>query len=119
MQVDGPPLFLETSTAQTIAVALHELTTNAAKYGALSVPEGRVEIAWSHKADEHLTLRWTETGGPAVEPPTRKGFGTRVMEAMVKSQLQGEIRFDWRSEGLVCEIKTDDGVADTLPRIGP
>jgi two-component sensor histidine kinase len=100
-------------------VALHELTTNAAKYGALSVPEGRVEIAWSHKADEHFTLRWTETGGPAVEPPTRKGFGTRGMEAMVKSQLQGEIRFDWRSEGLACEIKTNNGVADTLPRIGP
>ena len=119
VRVDGPPLFLETSTAQTIAVALHELTTNAAKYGALSVPEGRVEIAWSHKADEHFTLRWTETGGPAVEPPTRKGFGTRVMEAMVKSQLQGEIRFDWRSEGLACEIKTNNGVADTLPRIGP
>ena len=93
-----------------MAVAVHELTTNAAKYGALSVPEGRVEIAWSYKAGEPLTLRWTETGGPAVKPPTRQGFGTRVMEAMVQSQLNGKIGFDWRSEGLVCEIEADNGV---------
>ena len=118
VRADGPPLFLETTTAQTIAVALHELTTNAAKYGSLSVPDGRVQIEWSHKGGENLMLRWTETGGPAVQPPTRKGFGTRVMEAMVQSQLKGEIRFDWRSEGLVCEIKTEDGVAQP-PRLGP
>ena len=110
VQIDGPALFLETDTAQTIAVALHELTTNAAKYGSLSVPEGRVRITWSHDAGENLTLRWTETGGPPVEKPTRKGFGTRVMEAMVQGQLKGDIRFDWRAEGLVCEIRSEDGV---------
>ena len=110
VQVSGPPLFLETVTAQTIAVAVHELITNAAKYGALSVPKGRVRIEWSHKAGEHLTLRWTETGGPPVSPPTRKGFGTRVMEAMVKTQINGEIRFNWQPQGLVCEIKTCQGV---------
>jgi PAS domain S-box-containing protein len=119
IKVDGPPLFLETNTAQTMAVAVHELTTNAAKYGALSVPEGRVEIAWSHKAGQPLVLRWTEAGGPAVKPPTRQGFGTRVMEAMVQSQLNGKIRFDWRSEGLVCEIETDDGITSTPPRMTP
>src|SRR5262245_23000417 len=119
VRIDGPPLFLETNTAQAIAVAVHELTTNAAKYGALSVPEGRVEIAWSHAAGEPLALRWIETGGPPVRPPTRKGFGTRVMEAMVRGQLSGSIRFDWRSKGLVCEITTDSGITPTPTRGTP
>jgi two-component sensor histidine kinase len=119
VKVEGPSLFLETDTAQTIAVAVHELTTNAAKYGALSVPTGRIEITWSRAAGEPLLLRWSETGGPKVSPPTRKGFGTRVMEAMVRSQLNGSIRFDWRSTGLVCEIETDNGVSPTSPRMTP
>ena len=86
-RIDGPNLLLEPNTAQTIAVALHELSTNAAKYGALSVPEGHVQIKWSHATDGRLILRWTETGGPAVHPPTRKGFGTRVMDGMMRGQL--------------------------------
>jgi PAS domain S-box-containing protein len=102
-RIDGPNLLLEPNTAQTITVALHELATNAAKYGALSVPEGHVHIKWSHTADGRLVLRWTETGGPPVEPPTRRGFGTRVMDGMIR-QLKGEMRFDWRTEGLTCEI---------------
>jgi PAS domain S-box-containing protein len=104
VRIDGPNLSLEPNTAQTIAVALHELSTNAAKYGALSVPEGHVQIKWSLAADGRLILRWTETGGPALKPPTRKGFGTRVMDGMTRGQLKGEMRFDWRAEGLACEI---------------
>jgi PAS domain S-box-containing protein len=119
VRVEGPPLFLETNTAQTIAVALHELTTNSAKYGSLSVPAGRVHIEWSHQSGESLTLRWIETGGPPVQPPTRKGFGTRVMEAMVQGQLSGDIRFDWCSTGLICEIKADKGVAPASQRGAP
>jgi PAS domain S-box-containing protein len=103
VRIEGPNLLLEPGTAQTIAVALHELATNAAKYGALSVPEGHVRIKWSDRADGWLVLRWTETGGPPVEPPTRRGFGTRVMDGMIR-QLKGELRFDWRAEGLACEI---------------
>ena len=64
-------------------------------------------------------LRWTETGGPPVKQPTRKGFGTRVMEAMVQGQLKGDIRFDWRSDGLVCEIEAGSGFTETLPRMAP
>ena len=90
--------------AQAIAVTLHELATNAAKYGALSVPDGHVQVEWSRAPDGRLVLRWTETGGPPVEPPTRRGFGTRVMESMIRGQLKGEMRFDWRAEGLACEI---------------
>jgi PAS domain S-box-containing protein len=104
LQIDGPRLLLEPNTAQTIAVTLHELATNAAKYGALSVATGHVQVEWSCAADGRLVLRWTEAGGPLVKPPTRRGFGTRVMEGMIRGQLKGEMRFDWRAEGLVCEI---------------
>lgn len=102
-RIDGPNLLLEPSMAQTIAVTLHELATNAAKYGALSVPSGYVQVEWSRAADGRIVLRWTETGGPPVKFPERKGFGTRVMEGTIR-QLKGEVRFDWRAEGLVFEI---------------
>jgi two-component sensor histidine kinase len=104
VRIAGADLLLEPNTAQIIAVMLHELATNAAKYGALSVPEDRVHIEWSRASDGRLVLRWNETGGPPVEPPTRRGFGTRVMEGMIRGQLNGEMRFDWRAEGLACEI---------------
>jgi len=103
-RIDGPNVLLETGTAQTIAVFLHELATNAAKYGALSVPEGRVEVQWSRAADGRLVLRWTEMDGPPVEPPSRQGFGTRVMGAMIRGQLKGEVDFAWHAGGLACEI---------------
>ena len=104
MRIDGPSVMLEPNTAQTIAISLHELATNAAKYGSLSVAEGRVEIAWSRTADGRLSLRWIELGGPRATPPTHRGFGTRVMENIIVGQLKGEMRFDWRDQGLACEI---------------
>jgi two-component sensor histidine kinase len=104
VQIGGPKVLLESNTAQAIAVTLHELATNAAKYGALSVPDGRVHVEWSRGAGERLVLCWTETGCPFVEPPTRKGYGTRVMESIIRGPPNGEVRFDWRAEGLACEI---------------
>jgi two-component sensor histidine kinase len=94
---------LEPEVAQSVAVILHELATNAAKYGALAAAQGSVQVEWSRAADERLVLRWTETGGPQVNAPARKGFGSRVMQAMVRAQ-NGEMQFDWRAEGLACEI---------------
>jgi two-component sensor histidine kinase len=102
--INGPAVTLKPDLAQAIAVALHELATNAAKYGALSVPEGRVRLEWWRAADERVVLRWTEAGGPPVTPPTRKGFGTHVMEAMISGHVGGDVRLDWRAEGLACEI---------------
>jgi two-component sensor histidine kinase len=93
---------LEPDTAQAIAVALHELATNAPKYGSLS-GKGQVELKWQHSPDGQLILHWTEIGGPAVQTPTRRGFGTRAIEGMT-GQLKGWAKFDWRPEGLVCEI---------------
>ena len=103
VRIEGPAVVLEPSRAQTIAISLHELATNAAKYGSLSAAGGRVEIAWSLTADGRLSLRWIESGGPTLTPPTHRGFGTRVMENMI-GQLRGEVRFDWRDQGLACEI---------------
>jgi two-component sensor histidine kinase len=84
-------------------VALHKLATNAAKYGALSVAEGRVRIEWS-AGDGRLVLRRTETGGPPVNPPTRKGFGTGVLETMIRAGMKGRVQLDWHPERLACEI---------------
>jgi PAS domain S-box-containing protein len=103
VRIDGPQVLLEPDTAQAVAITLHELATNAAKYGALSTANGHIDLKWSHEANGRLNLRWIETGGPTVEPPTRRGFGGRVIEQMI-GQLKGESRFDWRAEGLVCEI---------------
>ena len=101
--IDGPAVLLEPSAAQAIAVIFHELATNAAKYGALSVKDGRVLIAWDHSANGSLILNWTETGGPTVAVPAHEGFGRRVMKAMTR-QANGEMRLDWRPAGIVCEI---------------
>jgi len=101
--IEGPTVLLEPNTAQAFAVSLHELATNAAKYGSLSGKEGQVSVKWIHGAGRKLVLRWTETGGPPVEPPTRKGFGSRVIVGMIE-QLKGAVRFDWRPAGLVCEM---------------
>jgi PAS domain S-box-containing protein len=104
VRIDGIPIVLEPNTAQTIAISLHELATNSAKYGSLSVPDGRVEITWYRTADGRLSLRWIEAGGPTVTPPTHRGFGTSIIENIIAGQLRGEVRFDWRDEGLTCEI---------------
>jgi PAS domain S-box-containing protein len=101
--IDGPQILLEPGVAQAIAVTLHELATNAAKYGALRQPNGQVHLEWSDSSDGQLRLRWTETGGPAVQEPARRGVGSRIIDGMI-TQLKGNARFDWRKDGLVCEI---------------
>jgi two-component sensor histidine kinase len=103
VRIDGPQVLLKPDIAQAVAMILHELATNAAKYGALSMAGGQIDLKWVHEADGRLIVRWTELGGPEVQTPTRKGFGTRVIDAMI-GQLKGKARFDWRVAGLVCEV---------------
>lgn len=103
VHIDGPDLILETDAAQAIAIAMHELTTNAAKYGALSTPEGRINVEWSQSAGE-LIIHWVESGGPTVAPPSRRGFGTNIIERMVQDKLTGTVKFDWRNTGLFCTL---------------
>jgi two-component sensor histidine kinase len=99
----GSEVQLQPATAQTLALALHELVTNSAKYGALSAMSGRVSIRWEMQGDV-LALDWEETGGPQVQEPTSRGFGTRSVIASIESQLGGQALFDWRSEGLICRL---------------
>ncbi|PDT90564.1 two-component system response regulator protein-glutamate methylesterase [Bradyrhizobium sp. Y36] len=100
----GPKVQLLPTTAQTLALALHELFTNSAKYGALSTRSGRLAIGWQVE-DQLLTLSWEESGGPLVMTPKSRGFGTRSLLASVESQLGGQAQFDWRAEGLLCRLE--------------
>jgi PAS domain S-box-containing protein len=104
VRIAGPTVMLEPNTAQAIAISLHELATNAAKYGSLSAADGDVEIAWSCTAGGQLSLRWAESGGPIVVPPTHRGCGTRIIENIIGGQPGAQVRFDWRAPGLTCEI---------------
>jgi two-component sensor histidine kinase/CheY-like chemotaxis protein len=101
--LSGPEIQLLPATAQTVALALHELITNSAKYGALSAQSGRLKVDWENQAGP-LKIVWAETGGPRVEKPTTRGFGTRSVIASIESQLGGKAEFDWRPEGLVCRL---------------
>jgi PAS domain S-box-containing protein len=103
VRINGPQVLLEPNAAQSIAVALHELATNAAKYGALSSADGHVDLTWTHSVDGRLDVCWAESGGPTVQAPTRRGFGTLVIQQIV-GQLKGELRFDWHPSGVVCDI---------------
>jgi len=101
--LDGPPVMLAPKQAVSIAMALHELATNAVKYGALSVPGGRVELVWH--CNGGLTLRWQEIGGPPVKPPARRGFGTRMIEKALAYELGGTVQLDFASAGVCCTIQ--------------
>jgi two-component sensor histidine kinase len=89
-------------------MALHELATNAMKYGALSTPEGRVHVAWDLAPDPgaaRLDLTWTERGGPPVKPPTSRGFGSRLIERGLAAELSGSATIDFHTDGVVCRIR--------------
>jgi two-component sensor histidine kinase len=89
-------------------MTFHELATNAAKYGALSAPAGRVEIVWTVVTDgtrsRRLNLRWAERNGPTVAAPLARGFGSRLIEQSITQQLDGQVKLRFEPEGLVCEI---------------
>jgi PAS domain S-box-containing protein len=113
LSIEGPAVFLKPETAQIIALVLHELATNAVKYGALSDPAGKVSLSWQCAQNE-LSLQWVETGGPKVSPPTTKGYGTKVITASIQQQLNGKATFDWRPDGLTfaMSISIDGAAAD-------
>jgi PAS domain S-box-containing protein len=106
VRLDGPPVMVSAEAAQPLAMALHELATNATKYGALSLPGGRVAVTWKVvPASREFLLDWAETQGPPVAgPPERRGFGSRVLEATLQ-QLGGTATLAWRAEGVVCTFR--------------
>jgi len=101
--IEGDPVALSPAAAQAFAMAVHELATNAGKYGALSAPEGTVGVRWV-RAGEDLVMTWHESGGPRVRASGETGFGLRVITLAIGDQLGGKVKFDWRPEGLRVEL---------------
>jgi PAS domain S-box-containing protein len=107
MVFDGPPLHLSVAGAQCMGMVVHELATNAAKHGALSGQDGRVEIAWQVNncgAEERFTMSWIERGGPPVVAPAHRGFGSTVIKSMAELSLDGEIQLDFAPSGLMWRL---------------
>jgi two-component sensor histidine kinase len=99
--IDGPDIGITSGAVIALAMTLNELCTNTTKFGALSVPTGRIEITWTiNDKTERLRLTWTEKGGPAVQAPTRRSFGTRMM-ASLGQQLSGEVQLAYQPTGVV------------------
>src|SRR6266446_2941580 len=101
--VHGSPVRLNAAAAQAIGLALHELATNAGKYGALSVDAGRVDVCWRLDGDV-FAMSWTECDGPSVSPPERRGFGTTAIVSMVKQTVNGEVQLDYVASGVVWNL---------------
>jgi PAS domain S-box-containing protein len=103
VHIAGHDIRLPSALAQAIGVTVHELATNAAKYGSLSKPSGKIEISWQTDAADNLLLRWAESDGPAVAEPGRRGFGVGAIDGLVRT-LSGTIERHWKPEGLICEM---------------
>jgi two-component sensor histidine kinase len=102
--LSGPAVWIAPRAALALALALHELGTNAAKYGALSSERGRVSIAWRETEEGRLVLDWKEEGGPPVTAPARRGFGSRLIEQGLAGDLGGKARLAFEPDGLRCTI---------------
>ena len=106
VSLEGPAVMLEPKLAQSLALALHELTTNAAKYGSLSVETGRVRLRWDVLPDpRRLHLVWRESEGPPVAPPDRQGFGSLLIERSLAYEFQARVEVQYRPDGLRCEME--------------
>ena len=106
--VEGLPVLLGANLVVTVSLAFHELATNAVKHGALSVPDGSVNVAWTidpaKRSARQIRIVWRERGGPPVERPERRGFGSQLLEQGIRSQAGGTVRLDFQPEGLECRI---------------
>jgi two-component sensor histidine kinase len=103
ISISGPPVEITAQAAVPLSLAMHELTTNAAKYGALSVHSGKVQVSWSETIDadgRQLDFDWTESGGPAAKAPERQGFGSRLLQFVLPGQIQAKTTIDYRPEGI-------------------
>jgi PAS domain S-box-containing protein len=111
---NGPELFLTPRAANALALGLHELAANAVKFGALSVETGRVDLRWSRTKDGGFELVWTESGGPTVVAPARRGFGSTLLEQVTSRELHGDTAIDYRPSGVRARLRA--GAAAVAPR---
>jgi two-component sensor histidine kinase len=108
-EVTGPPTIVRSRQALSLSLAIHELATNAIKYGALSGPAGRISITWDNTdldAEPHFVFTWQETGGPAVAPPSGSGFGSRLITRVLKDDFNGTVELYYEPAGLRCRLTT-------------
>ncbi len=117
IEAAGPAVSLQPASAQTLTLALHELATNAVKYGALSSLSGRLKVSWELKPST-LVLHWQESGGPRARKPAQLGFGTRIIVASVEGQLGGQAKFQWGDAGLHCILTIPRGEKIGQPALG-
>jgi PAS domain S-box-containing protein len=105
--LDGPHVTVTAKQAQALSMALHELATNASKYGALSNDEGTIHIGWAYDqaGKGHFDLTWRESGGPEVHKPSRKGFGTTMLTRILAQEINGYISLEYNADGLVCTME--------------
>jgi two-component sensor histidine kinase len=101
--IAGPELMLPPEVAQAVSMALHELTTNAAKHGGLSTESGRVAVCWT-RANGRIRIEWSESGGPPVEPPKRPGYGMEVIRDLIPYELHGTVDLAFAPQGLRCTL---------------
>jgi two-component system CheB/CheR fusion protein len=116
--VSGDALLLTPKAALALSMALHELATNAGKYGALSVAEGRVDVDWiTREVDGQpwMRLQWTESDGPTVAPPTRRGFGSRLIRDGLALELDGKVELDFKPGGVVCRVDVPRAEMEATP----
>jgi PAS domain S-box-containing protein len=112
--IDGKDVELAPKEALAIGLVLHELATNAAKYGALAPPSGLVQIVWTESSDRRLHLRWIEMGGPSVATPMHRGFGSRLIQASIENELGGKAQMSFEPSGLIVQIEVPLTRADTF-----
>lgn len=107
--IEGPAVDVKADSVQTVAIVLHELTTNAAKYGALSNDSGRISVRWHWRpnggSEDGLVLEWYETGGPPVVAPSAPGYGTSVIRGLIPYELGGTVDYDLAAEGVRCKLE--------------
>jgi PAS domain S-box-containing protein len=118
VQATGPDIVLQPAAAQTLALVLHELVTNAAKYGALSTDAGKVKLDWTNDG-RIIEFAWKESGGPTAKKPAALGFGTRIVLASIERQLGGRVAFDWQPHGLEVTFSMPQGDKEAADRYAP
>jgi two-component sensor histidine kinase len=103
--LDGETVMISARTAVSLSLVLHELATNAVKYGALSIPAGKLAVSWRRIGPRLLVLEWQEADGPPVAPPTHKGFGVRFIAGAIGGELGGQVEHEFLSGGVRCRIE--------------
>ena len=115
-EIAGDNIAISSGPAVSLSMVIHELCTNAVKHGALSAPSGHVSISWLISKDQRFKLHWKESGGPPVQEPSRKSFGSRLIEQALPGQLEGEARLRFEPDGLSCEVNIPLSVLQERPR---